>query len=80
MILEKNKMLKKSVVIANRHQTSISIEPEFWNELVDIAKEKNLPINQLVTIIDKEKSVENLSSAIRLYVLNFLKSATRNLI
>ena len=79
-LLEKNKMLKKSVVIANRHQTSISIEPEFWNELVDIAKEKNLPINQLVTIIDKEKSVENLSSAIRLYVLNFLKSATRNLI
>ena len=74
MISEKNKMLKKSVVIANRHQTSISNEPEFWNELVIIAKEKNLPINQLVTIIDKEKSVENLSSAIRLYVLNFLKS------
>ena len=74
MILEKNKMLKKSVVIANRHQTSISIESEFWDELLNIAKIKKLPINQLVTEIDKEKSVENLSSAIRLYVLNFLKS------
>lgn len=74
MISEKNKMLKKSVVIANRHQTSISIEPEFWDELINIAEIKNLPINQLVTIIDKEKSVENLSSAIRLYVLKFLKS------
>ena len=54
MILEKNKMLKKSVVIANRHQTSISIEPEFWNELVDIAKEKwhNIDCNVVPIVND----------------------------
>ena len=66
-------MAKKSVVIAGRHETSISLEDEFYEELVTIAREKNLSINQLVTEIDKEREVENLSSAIRLYILKYLK-------
>lgn len=66
-------MAKKSVVIAGRHETSISLENEFYEELVTIAREKNLSINQLVTEIDKEREVENLSSAIRLYILKYLK-------
>ena len=36
----KKKMRKKSVVIAGRHQTSISLEDEFYAELAAIAKEK----------------------------------------
>lgn len=70
----KNKMLKKSVVIAGRHETSISIEEEFFEELFFIAKEKGLSINQIVTQIDKERIEENLSSAVRLYVLRYLKN------
>ena len=66
-------MAKKSVVIAGRHETSISLENEFYEELVTIAREKNLSINQLVTEIDEEREVENLSSAIRLYILKYLK-------
>ena len=66
-------MAKKSVVIAGRHETSISLEDEFYEELVTIAREKNLSINQLVTEIDEEREVENLSSAIRLYILKYLK-------
>lgn len=66
-------MLKKSVVIAGRHETSISIEEEFFDELLFIAKEKGLSINQIVTQIDKERIEENLSSAVRLYVLRYLK-------
>lgn len=66
-------MAKKSVVIAGRHETSISLEDEFYEELVTIAREKNLSINQLVTEIDEEREVENLSSAIRLYILKWLK-------
>lgn len=67
-------MLKKSIVIAGRHETSISIEEEFFDELVKIAKEKNLSINQIVTVIDNEREEENLSSAVRLYVLRYLKN------
>ena len=65
-------MLKKSVVIANRHSTSISLEPEFMEELA-IARQKGLSVNQLVTEIDSKREHENLSSAIRIYILNHLK-------
>lgn len=69
-------MKKISVIIANRHQTSISLEEEFWQELQDIAKEKKSTINQLVTEIDSKREHENLSSAIRVYILKYLKKET----
>ena len=63
---------KKSVTIANRHDTSISLEDKFWEILQQIAKEKELSINKLVTQIDQTREVNNLSSAIRLYILDYL--------
>lgn len=72
-------MLKKSVVIAGRHETSISLEKEFFEELNLICKEKKLSINQLVTQIDSERESENLSSAIRIYILKYLKEKNRSL-
>ena len=67
-------MQKKSVIIAKRHETSITLEDEFYQELVVIAREKNFSINQLVTMIDEQKKVSNLSSAIRIYILEYVKS------
>lgn len=67
-------ILKKSVVIAGRHETSISIEEEFYEELISIAKKRNMSINQLITEIDESRESDNLSSAIRLYILKFIKS------
>lgn len=66
-------MRKISVVIANRHQTSISLEDEFYEELLRIAREQNRSLNQLITQIDAQKQIPNLSSAIRVYILNELK-------
>ena len=65
-------MRKKSVVIAGRHQTSISLEDEFYAELAAIAKEKGVSINQLVTEIDSAREHENISGAIRVYILKYL--------
>ena len=74
-VLER-KMLKKSVIIAGRHHTSISVEPEFYSELGRIAKEKKCSINELVTLIDNERAKNsNLSSAVRIYVLEYVKSS-----
>lgn len=70
-------MKKISVIIAGRHSTSISLEDEFWQEFQQIAKEKKLTINQLVTQIDSIRQKENLSSAIRIYILNELKQKNR---
>ena len=67
-------MKKLSVIIANRHQTSISLEEAFLDELKNIARQKGLTINQLVTKIDSEREHENLSSAIRIYILKDLQS------
>lgn len=65
-------MKKKSVIIAGRHQTSISVEEIFWNELQKIAKEKGITINRLVTEIDSRRKDTNLSSAIRIYIVQEL--------
>ncbi len=70
--------MKKSVVIAGRHETSISLEKEFFEELILICKEKKLSINQLVTQIDSERKHENLSGAIRIYILKYLKEKNRS--
>ena len=66
-------MKKKSVVIANRHSTSISLEQEFLNELENIAQQKGISINQLVTEIDSKREQDNLSSSRRIYILQHLK-------
>ena len=65
-------MRKISVIIANRHSTSICLEDEFYNELKKIANEKNISINALITEIDAARENENLSSAIRVYILKYL--------
>lgn len=71
-------MKKLSVVIANRHQTSISLEEEFLDALKSIAEEKKLSINQLITEIDSMREHENLSSAIRVYILQHLQNQLRS--
>lgn len=67
-------MKKLSVLIAGRHNTSISIEEEFFAELQNIANLKKISINQLITKIDNEKLGSNLSSAIRIYILKYFLS------
>jgi predicted DNA-binding ribbon-helix-helix protein len=62
---------KRSVTIAG-HRTSISLEDEFWAELIRIAEDGNISINRLISKID-ETRITNLSSAIRLHVLDDLK-------
>lgn len=66
--------MKRSIRIA-RHNTSISMEPEFWEELKAIAVQDKLSLNQIVERVDSQR-VGNLSSALRLYVLKRLKERT----
>ncbi|WP_428031821.1 ribbon-helix-helix domain-containing protein [Ancylobacter sp.] len=61
-------VVKRSVVVG-QHKTSVSLEEEFWTSLKDIAHDKGQSIAQLVTNIDAERLHGNLSSALRLFVL-----------
>ncbi|MCE7885892.1 MAG: aryl-sulfate sulfotransferase [Alphaproteobacteria bacterium PRO2] len=67
-------MKKRSVKISG-HLTSVSLEEEFWRELKTLAKAEKLSLNALIAKIDKQRS-ENLSSALRLYVLKSLKKSS----
>ena len=61
-------IVKRSVRIAG-HATSISLEAAFWRGLREIATARGSSLNALLTAIDAGRS-GNLSSAIRLFVLN----------
>ena len=66
--------MNKHTVKVNGHDTSVSIEEEFWLELKHISKLKKKSISVLISDVDKNKKTQNLSSAIRLYILNHLKN------
>jgi predicted DNA-binding ribbon-helix-helix protein len=59
---------KRSIVIAG-HKTSIALEDAFWLSLKEIAAEEGTPVSQLVNRIDGDRDHGNLSSTVRLYVL-----------
>ena len=66
----KSQVVKRSVIIAG-HETSVSLEDAFWNRLKNIADERQMTISDLVAEIDSQRQNSNLSSALRVFVLNF---------
>ncbi len=62
---------KRSVEIAG-HRTSLSLEAAFWRALKRIAAQDGVSINRLIERIDRERA-GNLSSAVRIYVLERLE-------
>ena len=71
----KSPVVKRSIVIA-RHKTSVSLEDAFWKGLKDIADDRNLTLSDLVATIDTDRRHGNLSSAIRLFVLDHYRNKT----
>ena len=66
----KRTVIKRSVVLAG-HKTSISLEDEFWKGLKEIAAGRDMSVSDLVGDIDSNRQHTNLSSAVRLFVLDF---------
>jgi predicted DNA-binding ribbon-helix-helix protein len=65
----KSSVSKHSVVLAG-HKTSISLEEAFWRALKDIASSRRTTVRDLIGSIDLDREQGNLSSALRLFVLN----------
>ncbi len=61
--------MKKISVSLSGHQTSISLEPEFISALRDIASAQNRPVAAIIGEIDAARGARNLSSAIRVWIL-----------
>ena len=64
--------LKRSLTIAG-HRTSLSLEPEFWDAVKQAAVEEKKSLAALVGEIDAARAGRNLSSAIRVWVLQRVK-------
>ncbi len=71
----KSPVVKRSIVIAG-HKTSVSLEDAFWKALKDIAVGRQMTLSELVGAIDAERQHGNLSSALRLFVLDYYKTRT----
>ena len=68
----KSPVVKRSVVVAG-HKTSVSLEEAFWNGMKEISEERGMTLSDLVGEIDTKRQQGNLSSAIRLFVLEHFK-------
>ena len=69
----KSQVVKRSVVL-DGHKSSVSLEDAFWMGLKEIACTRVVTLSGLVTSIDAQRQQGNLSSALRLYVLEFYRS------
>jgi predicted DNA-binding ribbon-helix-helix protein len=64
---------KRSIVIGG-HKTSVSLEDAFWSDLKQIAHTEETTLSELIAKIDETRQWGNLSSAIRLYVLEHIRT------
>ena len=64
----------KSSIVLHGHKTSVSLEDEFWKGLKEVAGRRLMTLSNLVESIDTQRQQGNLSSALRLFVLDFYRS------
>lgn len=68
MTASQSKNLKRSVMLAGK-PTSVSLEREFWVALKELAEEASIPVNELINRVDGARGAPNLSSALRIFVI-----------
>jgi predicted DNA-binding ribbon-helix-helix protein len=67
----KSFIVKRSVVVGGQ-RTSVSLEDPFWSSIREIAQAQGTTVSKLIANIDKTREQNNLSSAIRVFVLNYV--------
>jgi predicted DNA-binding ribbon-helix-helix protein len=72
----KSSVVKRSIII-DGHKTSVSLEDAFWTGLKEIALAQGVTLSEMIAGIDTTRQQGNLSSAIRLFVLDQVRNGTR---
>ncbi len=65
-------LLRRTVTVSG-HRTSVALEPVFWVEATGIARRRRTSLSALISEIDEARG-GNLSSAIRVYVVETLRA------
>ena len=68
-----NSLVNKRSIVIGGHKTSVSLEEAFWKSLREIAHERGETLSRLVSGIDANRKNANLSSALRVFILEFYK-------
>ena len=69
----KSPVAKRSIIVGG-HKTSVSLEEAFWNSMKEISRQRDMTLSELASEIDSNRQQGNLSSAIRLFVLDYFRS------
>lgn len=72
--MEKEFAVVKRSVVVDGHKTSVSLEDAFWRSLKDIAARRGMTLSTQIAVIDQHRKTNNLSSAIRLFVLEHFRA------
>jgi len=70
-------VIKRSVAISGR-KTSVSLEDAFWRGLKEIAHSRHMTLSGIVSDLDSHGDRGNLSSTIRLFVLEYARAAAND--
>jgi predicted DNA-binding ribbon-helix-helix protein len=73
----KTTVRKRSILIGG-HKTSVSLEDAFWNALKDLARQNRGAVSGMAAQIDKTRERHNLSSAIRVFVLDHYRTKAQS--
>ena len=71
--MTKRSVTKRSIAV-DGHKTSVTIEDTFWNGLKEIAHFQRVKVPDLIAAIDAKRNKNNLSSAIRVFVLEHFRT------
>ena len=73
----KSPVVKRSVIL-NGRKTSVSVEDAFWKGLKEVAVKRLMTVSDLIGSIDATRQQRNLSSALRVFVLEYYRSQVPN--
>ena len=71
-MLRQDRRLRVNVMIGDQ-RTSISIEPEAWDALLEIAQRRELPIHEVISELEAVRGNISRVSAIRVHILEFYR-------
>jgi predicted DNA-binding ribbon-helix-helix protein len=70
-------LIRKHSVVINGRKTSVTLEPAFWRALKTLARDRGMEVSAFAATINAKREHNNLSSALRLAVLDALQAALR---
>lgn len=70
----KSSLVIRNVIVGGR-RTSVRLEPTMWDALTEIARHQRRTLRQIVTEIERDRTASSLTAAIRVYIVQFYRSA-----